>query len=178
MINLELLDTILLTIESAGGTIPGRTTIQKLIYFESMWGVVEANYIPHYYGPYSAEVSGTIEGLVSLNFIEEKETSFFTKDWKRYEYKLSEDVSKLIEILKDENKKDYEKIFNLVKICKENTNLNANILSCAAKVKHILSKQNKPMTYNEIINTAKSFGWKLSEDQIDSAAKLLNNLRL
>lgn len=182
---MELLDAILITIKAAGDCIPGRTAIQKLVYFESIFGLVEAKYRPHYYGPYSAEVSGAIQELAYLNFIKEevetRETTGFTvsDDWKRYCYAISEDGREIVNWLEKENLNEYNKIVNLVGICKKTANLDVNVLSWAAKVHYILSKPGeKPMTPEEISNIADSFGWKLSQSQINDAVELLKKLKL
>ncbi|VVB86203.1 Uncharacterised protein [uncultured archaeon] len=179
---MELLDAILITIKAAGDCIPGRTAIQKLVYFESVFGLVDVKYKPHYYGPYSSEVSSTIHELTYLDFVKEevetRETTGFavSEDWKRYCYTISRDGNEIIEYLKKEHPDDYNKIVNLVKICKKTSNLDVNILSWAAKVNYILSEQGKPMTPEEITLTAESFGWKLDPSQIDIAVELLKQL--
>lgn len=181
---MELMDAVLLTIKAAGGSILGRTTIQKLIYFESILGFVDAKYRPHYYGPYSAEVSGTIQELIYLDFmkeeIETRGTTGFSvsDDWKRYCYTLSKDGQEIVEQLKKENTDKYDKIIALVEICKETVNLDVETLSWAAKVHYILSGQGRPMTREEIINVADSFGWRLSQSQINDAVELLKQLKL
>lgn len=181
---MEIADAILVTIKAAGGCISGRTTIQKLIYFESLFNLVDANYRPHYYGPYSSDVSSIIQELTYLDFLKEevetRETTGFTVsgDWKRYCYTISNDGNEIIEHIKKEHTKEYSEIVNFVKICKKTTNLDVNILSWAAKVNYILLKQGAPMTPEEITTIAESFGWKLSQDQIDNAVELLKQLKL
>ncbi|MCZ7362964.1 MAG: hypothetical protein O8C58_06495, partial [Candidatus Methanoperedens sp.] len=61
---------------------------------------------------------------------------------------------------------------------KGTANLDVNILSWAAKVNYILAKQGTPMTPDEITMIAESFGWKLSQPQIDNAVELLKKLDL
>jgi len=68
------------------------------------------------------------------------------------------------------------KISNLVRTCKETVNLDANMLSYSAKVYYIISSQSKPMTVNEIQKTAGSFGWNLSQNDINDAVDLLKQL--
>jgi uncharacterized protein YwgA len=177
-----IFDAILATIGVAGGSITGRTTIQKLIYFEKVFKLVDINYRPHYYGPYSGEVAGAIQELIDLNFLKEEidtaETTGFTvpDDWKRYRYTLTSDGNKVIEQINKESKAEIRRISNLVMTCQETVNLDAKMLSCAAKVYYIISSQSKPMTVNEIQKTAGSFGWNLSQHQINGAVDLLKQL--
>jgi uncharacterized protein YwgA len=177
-----IFDAILATIGAAGGSITGRTTIQKLIYFENVFKLVDIKYRPHYYGPYSGEVAGAIQELIDLDFLKEeidtaKTTGFpVPDDWKRYRYTLTSDGKKVVELLDQENKEEINKISNLVRTCQETVNLNANMLSYSAKVYYIISSQSKPMTVNEIQKTAGSFGWNLSQNDINNAVDLLKQL--
>lgn len=181
---MEISDAILVTIKSAGGNIIGRTAIQKLIYFESIFGLVEANYRPHYYGPYSNDVSEGIQELTELDFLKEEiETSettgfFVPNDWKRYRYELDSDGNEVVSFIKEENKEEYDQILKIVELCSKNVNLDVNMLSWAAKVNLILSNQVKPMSIDEIKVTAESFGWEITESQVNKAIQLLEELNL
>ena len=177
-----IFDAILATIKAAGGSITGRTAIQKLMYFENVSKLVDIKYRPHYYGPYSAEVAGAIQELIDLDFLKEdietaKTTGFpVPDDWKRYRYTLTSDGNKVVEHINQESEAEINKISNLVSICQKTVNLDANMLSCAAKVYYIISSQSKRMTINEIQKTAGSFGWNLSQNQINGAVDLLKQL--
>ncbi|MDI6897477.1 hypothetical protein [Methanocella conradii] len=181
---IDLLDAIVLTIKAANNQISGRTAIQKLLYFESMAGVIEAKYRPYYYGPYSSELMGTIESAVKLNFIDENLDVFNGKmdadsvEWKRYVYSLTEDGKELAEQLIKEHEPDYEKINCIVNTCKKISDLDVNTLSYAAKIHYILSSKKKPMMINEITEMASSFGWKLSKPKVEKAIGLLQALNL
>jgi uncharacterized protein len=181
---LDLLDAILLTIKAANNKISGRTAIQKLIYFESVFDLVEVKYRPYYYGPYSSDLMSTIETMVSLNFIKENIDVMPTEkisgsiEWKKYEYVLTEDGKELSNQLVNENGQEYEKIRNIVKICNEKAHLDVNTLACASKIYFILTSKKMPMTGEEIADTASSFGWELSRPQIDGAKELLKALQL
>lgn len=177
-----IFDAILATIRAAGGCITGRTAIQKLMYFENVSKLVDIKYRPHYYGPYSAEVAGAIQELIDLDFLKEeidtaKTTGFpVPDDWKRYRYTLTSDGTKVVELLDQENEEEINKISNLVRTCQETVNLDANMLSYSAKVYYIISSQSKPMTVDEIQKTAGSFGWNLSQNDINDAVDLLKQL--
>src|SRR5438046_4670862 len=67
-------DAILATVALAGTPLHGRTTLQKLAYFESEAGLFHARFKPHYYGPYSQEVADAVEELVSLGYLKETVT--------------------------------------------------------------------------------------------------------
>ncbi len=181
---MNVFDAILTTINAAEGSIAGRTAIQKLVYFEHIPKLVNVKYRPHYYGPYSAEVAGTIQELIDLDFLkEEVDTAENTgysvpEDWKRYRYSLSADGIKAVEQIKKENSAEYDGISKVVSVCKKTVKLDGNMLSWAAKVHYIVSSQNRAMILDEIQHTANSFGWTLSQPQINKAAELLKQLKL
>lgn len=181
---MEISDAIIVAVKIAGNNVLGRTSIQKLIYFLSIFGIVEVKYLPHYYGPYSADVSSSIQILSSIDFLKEKietpETTGYSvpENWKRYLYSLSTDGEQLAKDIKKSDTLEYGEIYRIIKICKDSVNFNPDILSWAAKINYIISKKGEPMTYEAIINTADSFGWKLSPEQVNMGVKLLKNLNL
>jgi uncharacterized protein YwgA len=182
-LKLEISDAILVAVKEAGDNVLGRTSIQKLIYFLSIFGKVDVKYLPHYYGPYSADVAGSIQMLSSIDFLDEKvETQQSTgysvpENWRRYLYSISEDGEQIIAQLKESNEKEYNEISRIISQF-ETVNYNPEVLSWAAKVNYIISKKGASMTPEAIINTAGSFGWKLTEEQVDSAIEILKNLNL
>jgi len=173
-------DGILLLLDAAGGQISGRTTIQKLGYFSTVTGAIRAHYRPHYYGPYSADVAGAIQTLVSYGFIEERvETPGSpgaTPDWKRYTYALTEDGRGLIPGLKQEYAQGAEEVEKIVDICKDAANLDSKTLSWAAKIHYIRTREERFMTSDEIREIAWTLNWDLSEEQIQKGMALLKEL--
>jgi len=181
---LDLPDAIIVTLGIAGDKIKGRTTIQKLIYFESDLNLVAAEYRPHYYGPYSSEVAGMIQELIALGFIDEaietRESTGFSvsDDWKRYHYELTDDGKEFLKTVESQFSEEYNKISKLVKICKDRSNLNPTILSCAAKVDYIAHQEKTIWDLEKIKLRAEALNWNLSPDQIEEATKLLADLYL
>lgn len=173
-------DGVLLLLDAAGGQIAGRTTIQKLGYFSTVRGAIRARYRPHYYGPYSADIAGAIQTLVSYGFIEERvETpggTGTTPDWKRYTYTITEDGRELVPELKQEYARGAEEVEEIVGICKDTANLDSKTLSWAAKVHYIQTRERRYMSYDEIREVARTLNWDLSEDQIQKGIDLLNDL--
>ena len=72
VLKLELSDVILAAVKMAGDRVLGRTAIQKLVYFLTIYNLVDARYRPHYYGPYSVDVANSIQMLSSIDFITEE----------------------------------------------------------------------------------------------------------
>ncbi|WP_424358369.1 hypothetical protein [Methanocella sp. MCL-LM] len=177
-------DAILMTIDSTGGEISGRTAIQKLIYFESLVLDINACYQPYYYGPYSGEVAGGTQSLVSLNFVKEeidyKESRKFnsSEDWKKYSYKLSDDGKTVLQSIKEKNESNYDLIKKVVEICKRETRMDIHKLSCAAKVHYLTNNCTPaPGSLEKIQQYAECHGWQLSDDDIIEASDLIAALK-
>ncbi|NLM29590.1 MAG: hypothetical protein GX216_04050 [Methanomicrobiales archaeon] len=177
-------DGVLAMLNAAGGRIPGRTTIQKLGYFATLPDAIRAHYRPHYYGPYSADIAGAIQTLISYGFIEERlETSVApesaaTPDWKRYTYSLTTDGERLVQRLEKEHASEFREIEEIVSICRDTANLDSKTLSWAAKIHYIQALEKKDMSHSEIRETARTLNWDLTEDQIERGVNLLKNLQI
>jgi len=157
----------------------GRTVIQKIMYFAKIKGVVDAEYIPHYYGPYSPDVFNSTKSLVSLNFLKENiETTLgHPYNYVKYTYTPTKDGGSIIdEFIKEDKKNDYKQIKEIAEICEKQTNLDIDTLSCAAKIYYILHKNGKSMTRKRIQSEAKKLNWELNDNQIADAVNLLRLL--
>jgi hypothetical protein len=182
---MDLPDVAIVTIGVAGDKVVGRTVIQKLIYFGTVLHLTNAKYRPHYYGPYSSEVAGTLQELTSLGFVDEqvetKETTGYTvsDEWKRYCYRLTEDGQSFLNTVKEECPEDFLNLSQLIDKCKNKSKLNPQILSWAAKVHYIASNdEEKTIGFDEIKSRAESLKWNLNNGQIDKAIDLLEDLKL
>ena len=177
-------DGVLVMLKAAGGRIPGRTAIQKLGYFSTIPGAIGAHYRPHYYGPYSADIAGAIQALVSYGFIEERvETpvapgSAAAPDWKRYTYSLTADGERLVQRLETEHAPEFREIEEIVSICRDTANLDSKTLSWAAKVHYIQTLEQRDLSHDGIREIARTLNWDLTEDQIDRGVNLLTSLHL
>ncbi|WP_067052335.1 hypothetical protein [Methanofollis ethanolicus] len=175
-------DGILVLLDAAEGRIAGRTTIQKLGYFSTIRGAVRAHYRPHYYGPYSADIAGAIQTLVSYGFIEERvETpagAGETPDWRRYTYTLTDDGRELVQEMKEEYPRDAAEVKEVVDICRDAADLDSKTLSWAAKVHYIQTREMRDMSPDEIREIARTLNWDLSEGQVQKGMDLLTNLHL
>jgi uncharacterized protein YwgA len=170
----EFLLALLYAVDDA---VDGRTTIQKLAYFASVRAKIDMGYFPHYYGPYSSEVATNLENLVALDFLVETGRSTMHNRI-MYRYYLTKDGEALAKRIEARYPEEFAIIENVVKKCGRIVHYNMNVLSWAAKVHYILTKSAKPLTYSDAVAVGKSFGWKLSEKEIQSAVKLLSALKL
>lgn len=173
---LDAYDIICLTLLANGGQISGRTVLQKLIYFE-MQKIPKLGIRPHiayFYGPFNQQVAEGLETLVHLNILNERQLRG------SYEYAILNKDTPIVNQLIADNKKTYEKIKNIVQICREYCNLRSNPLSFAAKTHYMLTKSKckKGMTKKEVVSMAEKFGWHITEKDIRSGANLLQQLGL
>lgn len=169
---MDCIDTIISVIDSSKEKPFGRTVLQKLLYFASELRILEATFFPHYYGPYSEDVSGALSSVVSLNLVEEEYAG------KGYTYTQTKEGMEIIESIKQENPEGYKSVKNIVEVCDNVAGLDPYILAGAAKIHYILSREKRPMKLVEIRNEAPKLGWKLSPDQIAKASNLLQRLEL
>ncbi len=174
-------DLVLAILEANDGGMEGKTTIQKVAYFslQRISLVSNIEFLPHFYGPYSAQVDFELDKLVALGFIVQS-TRTTINDRVMYRYVLSPQGWKIVKELKVKNLKEFHEIKTIVKACKEVAGLNPSTLSYAAKVHFILTKtrrrRQRPLTQDEVIKEAKKIGWQMGQKNVREGAKLLVEL--
>lgn len=176
---LELIDAIVAVIGKVGGVGLGRTALQKIIYFLKAKGLTNAEYFAYYYGPYSAEVKGTLSSLVAYGFVEER-MELIPGGQRIYKYTLTSDGEALLQKkIEKESGEQVEQIEEVVNAAKEYSPfLKAEDISIPAKSCFVLAEEGKPMTVEEIKKTACKLGWKVEDPQIENSVKLLTKLGL
>ena len=170
----------MLNLKANGGSIEGRTMIQKLIYFEqTLVPFTGIDYTSHFYGPFSRNVAAGLAKLYEFSFIDEKNISQPVFDMHRYI--LTTSGKRLSEKVVKENSEYYEIIHKIVTSCNTICNLRAHPISYAAKIHHIVShklKNNEKVTNKEIQDRASDFGWDMDEKDIQDGKNLLVKLDL
>ncbi len=70
----DVYDTIALTISANDDQIVGRTTLQKLVYFEKVKfpEIQVGPYTAYFYGPFSRDVAKSLENMVILDMLDER----------------------------------------------------------------------------------------------------------
>jgi uncharacterized protein YwgA len=155
--------------------IAGRTTFQKLTYFYGLKTGIPTHHIAHFYGPYSTQVTVGLSSLLSMGLVEEQR-QITRNGHVMYIYNLT-NVGRKIGIELVRRSKEYSDVKQITKVCDEKANLNPDILSMAAKVKYIaIESKKRKLSYTEVVEIAKKWGWKLRTEQIDSGVKLLEGL--
>jgi uncharacterized protein len=191
---MRLDELIILTLNSRyEKMIAGRTLLQKTIYFLNeilklqINFSLDINFRPHYYGPYSKDVSNSVDSLNAIGFIVEKIEvlqSFdfnITSEPRRYSYQLTEEGKEIAEYIRDKYPDESKNIEDTLEKMKELGAINDyKILSIAAKMYHILKIDGKEigMTSDDIIEEAIALKWKISDQEAKDAIKFLKDMDL
>jgi uncharacterized protein YwgA len=181
--NLTPRDAVLLALDAAGGTVEGRTAMQKILYFVSVALESDLGHRAHYYGPYSRlvedallqtamadEVDETLERLPSL-------TS--GPDIRKYTYELTESGRETVRDLQQEFSSDATTVKTTVEAVHEAVpDLDQQTLSMAAKIHFIVCNQQEPTPLAQIPTLARQLGWRISDPQVQGSVELLQRLDL
>jgi len=168
-------------LKASGEKIESKTKLHKELYFISLLLNKDFGFKAHYYGPYSQEVEQGLDELIGAGFVDVKCDSYGINqkkgfEAKKYEFYLSNVGRKLLDRLIEEYPKENKTIKEFVDNLKDIGDLNYISLSLAAKAYYIIDKEGKSMTYEQIIEKAKAFGWDVDVSNIDEAAKILLKL--
>lgn len=170
-------DVILLAYKAFGGTIHGRTMLQKRIYFLSVFLREDLGYEAHYYGPYSAEVATMNAEMKSLGYLSEFPLGYGVDqrgfELARYDYTLTEAGSRLAEKKAATSPDLWLKIESAAHALIDGGNLNYMELSIAAKAYYVLIQLNRKATLDDISEMLPRFGWSVSRDELQKAASFL-----
>ena len=179
ILRMDVYDTIYSVLAAKGDSIIGRTAIQKIVYLSSK-KIPELDvppYKPHYYGPFSPELGWALEKMVSYSFLYEANTPGTL--YEGHTYNLTNDGLEIAKRVKNEHKDVFEKVSEIVKTCKF-CELKATPLSYASKIYYLLDSHasNDSMPFSDAVEYAKKLGWKVSEENVEQGAKLLERLEL
>ena len=174
---MEATELILSVLGNSPEPIDGRTAIQKISYFSSLRVGVDMGYRPHFYGPYSPVLASLLENLVGLGFVEEK-PRLTLRGRTMYSYSLTDDGYKLLDEIRKREPSEFAAVRRVVDRSKKIAGNSINVLSWAAKANFLLSQKGQEISYEEVKEAGKRFGWKLSDEEIGSGVKLLAGLGL
>jgi hypothetical protein len=171
-------DFLLCLIDASGGTIEGRTLLQKRAFFVTQligedFGL---KFDAHYYGPFSSTVEGTAAQLNNLGFLQESSTGFGILsdgfEVKRYDYSLTDDGRFLAERLR--KTPEYKSINDATRRILAAGATNYMELSIAAKAYFLLKKkEGTGMSVAELIQQAEKYNWNISSESVKRAIGFL-----
>ena len=179
---LDVFDVIVLTIHANDdeNAIKGRTTIQKLIYFNTL-NIREldiSNYEHYFYGPFSRKVAVALDDLVGFSFVDQ---NVMPGLYRTNNYRLTKSGIKYAKTTKEEYPDEFEKIRETLKICKEHCKLRQSPLSYAAKAHYSLAgsdRDQRRYTEEEVRDIAQNFDWNISANDAKTGMAVLQDLGL
>ena len=175
-------DVVLLAYKAFGGTIRGKTMLQKRVYFLSLFLRIDLGYEAHYYGPYSEAVATANAEMKSLGFISESAMGWGTDrrgfEMVRYDYTLTEVGSRVADRKAVANAELWQRVENSAKIVNESGNLGYMELSIAAKAYYVLIHLKRKATLEDIAEMLPKFGWSVSDEELTNASKFLEKTGL
>jgi len=184
---MHIRDFVVLAYDAFGGSINGKTTLQKRVYFLGIMlrkdPVRDLGYKPHYYGPYSARVANANSELKALGYLSESVASWGSVspqgfEIARYDYKLTDDGRELAERKKKELTPDWQRMKAAAEKIEEAGNIDYMGLSVAAKAYFILRKGRGKTTLGTIRNVAEKFDWSIGNEELQQAAEFLEKIDL
>lgn len=178
---------IILGIADAAGRIPGRTVLQKLVYFACERFKVDAHFTPHFFGPYSGEVDVLRDSFLASNFLTQKVESgtlatpiqspsgYINKDWSRFTFELSLEGKQYLEANKAQLGARAELLKRIVSYLQEKTALDTTKISNAAKVHYIMEHEGIKSAA-QIAARCQRYGWRLGPEAIQKAHTTVERL--
>jgi len=175
-------DVMLLAYKAFGGTIKGKTMLQKRVYFLSVFLNSDLGYEAHYYGPYSEGVATANLEIKSLGYLSESVAGWGVDqrgfEISRYDYTLTEAGARIADRKAALNPDLWKRIEASAKVVTEAGNLDYMELSIAAKAYYILTQLKHKATLEDIAKMLPKFGWKVSIEELQKATEFLQKANL
>lgn len=185
---MHIIDIILLVIKGEkDDELRGRTLLQKKIYFLSVMMEHDLGFTAHYYGPYSSYVAGHLDSLVNYGILKETPISLSSNPPEQspfgeirkhtYIYSLIPDAFKDVWEVTEKKPGFNEWKQKLKAINNQNTARDSNRLSIAAKIHYIVDWEGEKNA-EEVLQTAKEYGWDFTLKDIENVLSFLTDLEL
>ncbi len=162
-------------------TVPGRTILQKLIYFVAVKTAdkgLQRSFRPHYYGPYSQLVAAELSSLSALGFVEES-SERLVNGLTRFSYSLTDDGNEVLGVILNDEKSLFQDINDVIEEIAEHDIWKSTMdISAAAKIHFIFSRSKTPLSVPAIEEHAEELGWTLEADKIRSVTGFMESLDL
>jgi len=175
-------DVVLLVLKAFGGSIRGKTMLQKRLYFVSVLLDVDLGFSPHYYGPYSAAVASAVSELRFLGYLNESSAGWGVDqrgfEVARYDFSLTDEGNAAADLKAHKFAELGSEIGRAVRLIQQAGDLNYMELSIAAKAYFAFKRLRKEATIAEISGLMPQFGWSVSSGEIQKAAVFLEKTKL
>jgi len=175
-------DFVLLGYKAFGGSIRGKTMLQKRIYFLSVMLDANLGYGAHYYGPYSSAVAAANLDLKSLGYLDESASGWGVDhrgfEIARYDYSLTGDGIATAEFKAEKHAGLWKKVQNAAAVIQQAGDLSYMELSIAAKAYFALTRLKGKATLDEISGLMPQFGWSVDKDELEKASAFLERAAL
>ncbi len=164
-------DVVLGIVNAAGGKVEGRTYLQKLAYFVAEIMDIPMGFGPHYYGPYSSTITAETNSQVAMERLTEARTG------PGYTYILTQEGKEYLKGIQVFDPEGFQRVREIVlKIT--STGANYWQLSCAAKLYYLLGQVGGRISRDEAKAQGGGLGWHMSDQDIDTAIEVLQQLDL
>ena len=177
---MDVYDTIYAVLTANDGKMGGRTTIQKIVYLSSkkIPQLDVPSYKAHYYGPFSPGLGWALETMTSYSFLYEARRPGTM--YEGYTYGLTDDGKEIASRAAKKYPDIFKKIQETVKICKDFCELKTAPLSYASKIHYIANSDmsRNDMSFSDAVDYARKLGWKVSKEDAEQGAELLERLEL
>jgi len=178
-------DFVQITLYVAGGPIKGRTRLQKTVYFLGLLTdrLETLGYQAHHYGPYSADVAEAVSTLEGIGFASSTIASVGSYDpqgfeIRRTDYSLTDEGRRAAERKAKADSQLYEVLKDGFARFQQAGELDYVRLSIAAKANFLLRQKKSLTSERELQILARTFGWTVSEQQIDEGLAYLRKLNI
>jgi uncharacterized protein YwgA len=163
----------------------GRTTLQKVAYLATVaLGWPRVGHQAHFYGPFSRPLERTTARLAGEGLlVEEAEDLSFVGAAgyraKQFHYRLTEAGVACAAQVRSSRPQDVARLTTFVENLQSSAGgLDQSVLSLAAKVHYIVERHGGLVGHDEIVEAARSLGWRISERKIADVAAILEKLRI
>jgi uncharacterized protein YwgA len=175
---------LLCVIDAMGGSVRGRTLLQKTCYFVSVQleEQDDLDFKAHYYGPYSPAID-VLARMDDLGFVEGHTIGFGAADpsgfeIRRTDYELTNEGKEIAAILRKQRNSEYVRVKGAVDKIKAAGNPGYFELSIAAKTYYIIHNKKGTLTNQTILSEAKQLGWNVEASSLNRAVNFLEELNL
>jgi uncharacterized protein len=182
---METKDFVQLAMLAMGSEIQGKTKLQKTVYFLGlMTGCLDdLAYRPHFYGPYSNEVTGAIDWLQTIGAIDQRSSSVGSVDHagfeiRRYDFLLNEEGKRFVESTARRHPELWKKIDDAATRLKRAGDINYAKMSIAAKTFFMLKETDGQASDSDLARLASRFGWEVTLNEVKEAVAYLRQIGL